>query len=104
MVALVERNDLAGLLGLGPAAEAALADSLWQLLVLHGALGECFDAHVLAYEAPTYFGMLVASFEPTAPPSSAIAPQSTTSSESASGSEVSSARKPIEGGPTRKAV
>ena len=63
VVALVERNDLAGLLGLGPAAEAALADSLWQLLVLHGALGEGFDADLLAYDAPSYFGMLVASFE-----------------------------------------
>lgn len=104
VVELVERNELAGLLELGPAAEAGLADSLWQLLVLHGALGEGFTSDLLAYEAPSYFGMLVASFEPVAPASSAIAPQSTTSSESASGSEVASARKPISGGPTRNAV
>jgi aromatic ring-opening dioxygenase LigB subunit len=104
LVALVAQNRLEGLLELGPAAEAALADSLWQLLVLHGALGNGFDADLLVYEAPSYFGMLVASFEPTAPASSAIAPQSTTTSASASGSEVWSARNPIVGGPTRKAV
>jgi len=104
VVALVERNALAGLLELGPAAEAGLADSLWQLLVLHGALGDGFDSGLLAYEAPSYFGMLVASFEPTAPASRAITPQSTTTSESAAGSEVASARKPISGGPTRKAM
>jgi len=39
--------------------EAAKADSLWQLLVLQGALpGATID--VLAYAAPTYYGMLVA--------------------------------------------
>jgi aromatic ring-opening dioxygenase LigB subunit len=40
--------------------EAAKADSLWQLLVLQGALGEAARADVLAYSAPTYYGMLVA--------------------------------------------
>jgi len=40
--------------------EAAKADSLWQLLVLQGALGETARADVLAYAAPTYYGMLVA--------------------------------------------
>ena len=40
--------------------EAAKADSLWQLLVLQGALGEDARAEVLAYSAPTYYGMLVA--------------------------------------------
>jgi aromatic ring-opening dioxygenase LigB subunit len=39
--------------------EAAKADSLWQLLVLQGALPEG-RAELLAYAAPTYYGMLVA--------------------------------------------
>jgi aromatic ring-opening dioxygenase LigB subunit len=49
---------------------AALADSWWQMLMLHGALledGAGFSAEVLAYEAPTYFGMLTAVFEPASP-------------------------------------
>jgi aromatic ring-opening dioxygenase LigB subunit len=41
---------------------AAKADSFWQLLMLHGALGDAFSAELLSYEAPTYFGMLTASF------------------------------------------
>ena len=40
--------------------EAAKADSLWQLLVLQGAVGEDARADLLAYAAPTYYGMLVA--------------------------------------------
>jgi aromatic ring-opening dioxygenase LigB subunit len=40
--------------------EPAKADSLWQLAVLQGAVGEGARADVLAYAAPTYFGMLVA--------------------------------------------
>jgi aromatic ring-opening dioxygenase LigB subunit len=46
---------------------AALADSWWQMVMLHGALeedGRHFVARFLAYEAPTYFGMLTAVFEP----------------------------------------
>ena len=42
----------------------ASADSLWQLVMLHGALGDDFRAELLSYERPTYFGMLVAAFEP----------------------------------------
>jgi len=38
----------------------AKADSLWQLLVLQGAVGETARADVLAYVAESYFGMLVA--------------------------------------------
>ncbi|MDE3024995.1 MAG: extradiol ring-cleavage dioxygenase [Acidobacteriota bacterium] len=38
----------------------AKADSLWQLLVLQGALGEGASAELLAYAAPTYYGMAVA--------------------------------------------
>jgi aromatic ring-opening dioxygenase LigB subunit len=40
--------------------EPAKADSLWQLLVLQGAVGESALADVLAYASPTYYGMLVA--------------------------------------------
>lgn len=40
--------------------EAAKADSLWQLIVLQGALGEGAMADLLAYAAPTYYGMAVA--------------------------------------------
>jgi aromatic ring-opening dioxygenase LigB subunit len=39
--------------------EAAKADSLWQLLVLQGAMPDG-RAELLAYAAPTYYGMLVA--------------------------------------------
>ena len=42
----------------------ASADSLWQVLVLHGALDGGFAAELLSYERPTYFGMLCAAFEP----------------------------------------
>lgn len=41
---------------------AAKADSLWQLAILHGALGDGYRAELLAYEAPTYYGMAVAVF------------------------------------------
>ena len=41
-------------------AEPGKADSLWQLLVLQGAMGENARVDVLAYAAPTYYGMLVA--------------------------------------------
>jgi aromatic ring-opening dioxygenase LigB subunit len=40
--------------------DAAKADSLWQLLVLQGAMGEEARAELLAYASPTYYGMLVA--------------------------------------------
>jgi aromatic ring-opening dioxygenase LigB subunit len=42
----------------------AKADSLWQLLVLQGAVGEDARVDVLAYAAPTYYGMLVAEVAP----------------------------------------
>ena len=40
---------------------AAKADSLWQLLVLQGATGGR-GGELLAYAAPTYYGMAVAAF------------------------------------------
>ena len=46
------------------AAADASADSLWQMVVLHGALGDGFRSELLSYDRPTYFGMLCAAFEP----------------------------------------
>ena len=66
VVELVQQNRLAGLLELDPAfVDAAKADSWWQLLMLHGALGDGWDVEFLSYEASTYFGMLCASYVPT---------------------------------------
>ena len=64
VVAVVRGNRLGDLVEWDAAyATAAKADSFWQLLMLHGALGDdAWDAELLSYEAPTYFGMLTASF------------------------------------------
>lgn len=65
VVELVRGNRLGELAGWDASfAVAAKADSFWQLLMLHGALGAHFDAELLSYEAPTYFGMLCAAFAP----------------------------------------
>ena len=64
VVELVFANRLQDALALETIVEAASADSLWQLVMLHGALGDDFRAELLSYERPTYFGMLVAAFEP----------------------------------------
>ena len=65
VVDLVRRNALAELLRFEPAfVAAAKADSYWQMLMLHGALGDRWRAELLSYEAPTYFGMLCAAFMP----------------------------------------
>ncbi len=62
---VVRDNRLEALVGWDPGyAVAAKADSFWQLLMLHGALGGGYDAELHSYEAPTYFGMLTASFSP----------------------------------------
>jgi aromatic ring-opening dioxygenase LigB subunit len=65
-VELVRENRLRELHGLAELVEAAKADSLWQLAVLHGAVGSSFDVDLLSYEAPTYFGMLCAAYAPAA--------------------------------------
>jgi aromatic ring-opening dioxygenase LigB subunit len=65
VVELVQQNRLAGLLDLDPAfVGAAKADSWWQMLMLHGALGDGWRAEFLSYEASTYFGMLCAAYAP----------------------------------------
>jgi aromatic ring-opening dioxygenase LigB subunit len=53
-------SDRLDFLPLAERVEAAKADSLWQLVVLQGAVGQSARADVLAYAAPTYYGMLVA--------------------------------------------
>ena len=66
IVDIVKRNALGELVGWdAQRAIDAKADSFWQLLMLHGVLGDGFDADFLTYEAPTYFGMLTASFRPS---------------------------------------
>jgi aromatic ring-opening dioxygenase LigB subunit len=65
VVELVREDRLEGLLDLDPAfVDAAKADSWWQMLMLHGALGEGWSGDFLSYEASTYFGMLCAAYAP----------------------------------------
>jgi aromatic ring-opening dioxygenase LigB subunit len=65
VVELVKRNALGELATFDAALVAdAKADSFWQMLMLHGAIGDGWRADYLSYEAPTYFGMLCASFTP----------------------------------------
>ncbi len=65
IVAIVRENRLADLLDLEPAfVGAALADSWWQMAMLHGVLGDEWTGELLSYEAPTYFGMLCAAYAP----------------------------------------
>jgi aromatic ring-opening dioxygenase LigB subunit len=64
---LVRQIVESGTLAFEPLADtvaAAKADSLWQLLVLQGATGTDARVELLAYAAPTYYGMLVAAVEP----------------------------------------
>ena len=63
---LVRTSRLEELAELADLAAAAKADSLWQLLVLQGALGNRYTVDVLSYEVPTYFGMLCAAYAPSA--------------------------------------
>ena len=44
--------------------EKAKADSWWQMVMLHGATTGC-RGDLISYEAPTYFGMLTASYFPS---------------------------------------
>jgi aromatic ring-opening dioxygenase LigB subunit len=63
---LVDQNRLDDLRGIDPGlVERAAADSWWQLLMLHGALGDGWSSELLSYEAPRYYGMLCAAFTPS---------------------------------------
>jgi aromatic ring-opening dioxygenase LigB subunit len=59
-------SDRLDFLPLAEIVEDGKADSLWQLLVLQGAVGVEARADVLAYAAPTYYGMLVAEVQTAA--------------------------------------
>jgi len=59
-------SDRLDFLPLAELVEPAKADSLWQLLVLQGAMAETARADVLTYAAPTYYGMLVAEVQTAA--------------------------------------
>jgi aromatic ring-opening dioxygenase LigB subunit len=66
VVAAVAANDLLRLIDLdeGRAQDAAI-DGLWQALMLAGALeAVSMPVELLSYEAPTYYGMLVAVWAP----------------------------------------
>lgn len=64
VVALIKKDDLGGLLRMDPTLPVeGKADSYWQMLMLHGALGGTWRGEFLSYEAPTYFGMLCAAYE-----------------------------------------
>jgi aromatic ring-opening dioxygenase LigB subunit len=66
VVAAVAANDLPRLIDLdeGRAQDAAI-DGLWQALMLAGALEAVpMNVELLSYEAPTYYGMLVAVWSP----------------------------------------
>jgi aromatic ring-opening dioxygenase LigB subunit len=69
VVALIKRDDLSALMRMDPKLPVdAKADSYWQMLMLHGALESAkWRGEFLSYEAPTYFGMLCASYEPEKP-------------------------------------
>jgi aromatic ring-opening dioxygenase LigB subunit len=68
VVEAVRANDLAGLRSVSPELiESAKPDAWWQLLILDGVLeatGTVWEAELLAYEAPTYYGMATAAFVP----------------------------------------
>ncbi|MDQ3411143.1 MAG: aromatic ring-opening dioxygenase subunit LigB, partial [Chloroflexota bacterium] len=65
VVAAIKADDLTRLLAISDerAAEAAI-DGLWQTLVLAGVLeNSSFRPELLVYEAPRYYGMIVAAYE-----------------------------------------
>ena len=65
VVSLLREDRLGALRDLDPALiEAAKPDSWWQMLMLLGAVGDAWRPDLVSYEAPTYFGMLCAAFEP----------------------------------------
>ena len=66
VVDIVRRDRLEDLLGIDRALiRDGKPDSYWQMLMLHGAFrGRGWRGELLSYEAPTYFGMLCASYLP----------------------------------------
>lgn len=69
VVEILRAGDMGGLLELPvDFVRQAAADSWWQMLMLHGALGDGWTGELLTYEAPTYFGMICAAYEPAGVP------------------------------------
>jgi aromatic ring-opening dioxygenase LigB subunit len=67
VIEILEAGELAPVSTIpGGLVDSARADSWWQMVMLEGALGKGWRARLLSYEAPTYFGMLCADFEPVA--------------------------------------
>lgn len=65
IVSILRDGRLYGLLEIDPVLiGAAKPDGWWQMVVLLGAIGDRWRPVLLSYEAPTYFGMLCAAFEP----------------------------------------
>ena len=65
VVEVVRSDRLDQLLDLDPEfVERAAADSWWQMVMLHGALGDAFAAEFLTYEVKRYYGMLCAAYRP----------------------------------------
>ncbi|OLC23693.1 MAG: hypothetical protein AUH40_10560 [Chloroflexi bacterium 13_1_40CM_65_17] len=63
---LVRADTLSGLRDIPlTLVEHAKADSWWQMLMLLGATGDGWHGRLISYEAPTYFGMLTAAYEPS---------------------------------------
>lgn len=65
VVELIKANDLGKLRDYEVSfVNQAKADSFWQMLMLHGAIGNNWAVEFLSYEVPTYFGMICAAFRP----------------------------------------
>jgi aromatic ring-opening dioxygenase LigB subunit len=61
---IIGSNELERLVGIPrELVDDAKADSWWQMLMLHGAT-RGWRGTLLSYEAPTYFGMLTAAYQP----------------------------------------
>jgi aromatic ring-opening dioxygenase LigB subunit len=67
VVAAIKANQPASLIGLDDEyVRNAAIDGLWQLLMLAGVMEVVpMDVDFLSYEAPTYYGMIVATYKPT---------------------------------------
>jgi aromatic ring-opening dioxygenase LigB subunit len=66
VIQAIKQNNLQRLLELNPKfVEDAKPDSLWQIAILIGILDHVpMQARFVSYQAPTYYGMLCADFEP----------------------------------------
>jgi aromatic ring-opening dioxygenase LigB subunit len=65
VVEIIKADRLADLVAIdSELVRAAAADSWWQMLMLSGAIESGWIGELLAYEHPTYFGMLCAAYRP----------------------------------------